>query len=173
MNTSRKSLLLWIVAIVAVGIVTFVLLGRSSSSPVRESGPATTSVGGTGSDGPDGTADDDDATTLPPDLALGPDDTAAGQSAYPTYLGGDFDDPTPNGEGPVGPDEFGCDQNYAGACVPSPPAQVSCAQIGVANFEIVLGDPHFLDGDDQDGVACDDETVIRTPYGEGPPEPPN
>lgn len=161
--TSRKNLIVWLVAIVAVGALTFLLLSRNSDSPVRESGPATTGVTGSGSDGSPGTGEPGSESTLGPDIALAPEGTAAGQSAYPTYLGGDFDDTTPNTYGPLGPDEFGCDQNYAGACVPSPPAETSCASIGVANFEIVLGDPQGLDGPDQDGIACDDESVVEGP----------
>ncbi len=96
--------------------------------------------------------------------------TGAGSDAYPRYLGGDFDDTSHNDVPSFGVDENGCDANYAGACVPPPPARTDCAELGVANFEVINGDPHGLDPDG-DGIACDDETVIRTRHGEETEEP--
>lgn len=91
--------------------------------------------------------------------------TGAGSDAYPHYLGGDFDDTSPNTVSSFGVDENGCDANYAGACVPPLPARTICAEINVANFEVVNGDPQGLDPDG-DGIACDDESIVRTDYGE-------
>ena len=45
-----------------------------------------------------------------------------------------------------------CDPWYRGACVPSPPPDVDCAQVG-GPVAVVGSDPHRLDGDG-DGVGC-------------------
>ena len=50
-----------------------------------------------------------------------------------------------------------CDPSYTGACIPSPPPDLDCADIhamGVAPVRVVGADPHRLDGDD-DGWGCE------------------
>ncbi|MCX7620136.1 MAG: hypothetical protein N2037_04740 [Acidimicrobiales bacterium] len=96
--------------------------------------------------------------------------TGAGSDAYPRYLGGDFDDTTPNTVASFGVDENGCDANYAGACVPPLPARTTCEELGAVNIEVVNGDPQGLDPDG-DGFACGDTAIVRTDYGENTQEP--
>jgi hypothetical protein len=49
-----------------------------------------------------------------------------------------------------------CDPNYSGACIPSPPPDVDCADLeswGVGLVTVVGSDPQGLDPDG-DGIAC-------------------
>jgi hypothetical protein len=160
---------MWTLAAVVVGLVGFALLGRSGGSAPDQAARATTS---TTADDPDpdvAEADggNDAGVADRPATEAGDDaprnGTEAPQSAYPTYLGGDFDDDSPNTITDAGVDEQGCTLHYRGACLPPPPASVSCAQIAERNFDILLGDPYNLDGDDQDGIACDDESIVFVP----------
>lgn len=190
MSRSRISSLLGIVAIVAVAVVGFALLARqgTTASSTTAAGASATTAGTEPAAGdvvaPEATTDvDAGASTATPAAPAGDATTpttfardaegrylptGAPQGAYPTYLGGDFDDPTPNGVPSAGVDENGCDANYAGTCVP--PGGAGCADLGAVNIEVVLGDPYGLDPDG-DGIACEDESVVRTPHGESTPEP--
>ncbi len=191
MSRSRTSSLLSIIAVVALAIVGFALLARqggTTGSSATAAGESTTTTAGASTDGPAAldTATDaaDPSATETTGAPAAPADTTpttfardaegrflptgAPQGAYPTYLGGDFDDPTPNGVASAGVDENGCDANYAGTCVP--PGGAGCAELGAVNIEVVLGDPYGLDPDG-DGIACEDESIVRTPHGEGTPEP--
>jgi micrococcal nuclease len=47
----------------------------------------------------------------------------------------------------------GCDPSYPDACIPSPPPDLDCAEIG-RKVRVVLPDPHRLDGDG-DGWGCE------------------
>jgi hypothetical protein len=175
MNETRRSLALWIGAAVVVGLLGFLLLNRNTS-PVRESGPASadgTTPGSTvrkADGGTDGTAVPDEPSGDGDGDPVAGGDVAANERSYPTYLGGDFDDTSVNDAPPLGADENGCDLNYEGACVPSPPVRVTCEDLGIANLLVVLGDPHGLDPDG-DGVACQDDTIVRTDHGENTTEP--
>jgi micrococcal nuclease len=53
----------------------------------------------------------------------------------------------------VGSGGGGCDPSYRGRCVPSPPPDLDCAQVG-GPVAVVGSDPHRLDGDG-DGVGCE------------------
>jgi micrococcal nuclease len=53
--------------------------------------------------------------------------------------------PTPSGR---------CDPGYLGACIPPPPPDLDCPDIGKP-VRVVGADPHRLDGDD-DGWGCED-----------------
>jgi hypothetical protein len=56
-----------------------------------------------------------------------------------------------------------CDPNYAGACVPVAEGDtVNCADVQGSNFAVVGDDRYRLDEDD-DGVACEVETVDISP----------
>jgi micrococcal nuclease len=46
-----------------------------------------------------------------------------------------------------------CDASYRGACIPSPPPDLDCAQVD-GPFAVVGSDPHRFDGD-RDGVGCE------------------
>ncbi len=48
-----------------------------------------------------------------------------------------------------------CDPNYQGACVPPYPPDVDCADIGTS-VQIVGNDPHGVDGNENDGLGCED-----------------
>ena len=47
-----------------------------------------------------------------------------------------------------------CDANYAGACIPSPPPDLDCADVSARRFRVVGTDVHRFDSDG-DGVACE------------------
>ena len=55
------------------------------------------------------------------------------------------------------PPAASCDPSYAGACIPSPPPDLSCDDLralGIRGEVTVVGsDPHGLDADG-DGIAC-------------------
>lgn len=48
----------------------------------------------------------------------------------------------------------GCDPNYVGACIPSPPPDLDCGDITARRFRIVGADVHRFDSDG-DGIACE------------------
>lgn len=59
--------------------------------------------------------------------------------------------PEPSGGGGGG---GGCDPSYPDFCIPPPPPDLDCAQVGGSNFTVVGSDPHGFDGDN-DGVGCE------------------
>jgi Flp pilus assembly pilin Flp len=56
------------------------------------------------------------------------------------------------------PQETACDPDYSGACIPSPPPYLDCAELralGITGkIRVVGSDPQHLDPDG-DGIACD------------------
>jgi micrococcal nuclease len=48
----------------------------------------------------------------------------------------------------------GCDPAYPDACIPSPPPDLDCGDIGPRRFTVVPPDPHNFDGD-FDGIGCE------------------
>lgn len=56
--------------------------------------------------------------------------------------------------GSAAPARPGCDPNYAGACIPSPPPDLDCADITARRFRVVGTDVHNFDVD-HDGIACE------------------
>ena len=48
----------------------------------------------------------------------------------------------------------GCDPNYSGACIPSPPPDLDCGDITARRFRVVGTDVHNFDVD-HDGIACE------------------
>lgn len=55
---------------------------------------------------------------------------------------------------PTAPAKPGCDPNYAGACIPSPPPDLDCADITARRFRVIGTDVHHFDVD-HDGIACE------------------
>ncbi|PWH17546.1 MAG: hypothetical protein DDG59_07990 [Anaerolineae bacterium] len=49
-----------------------------------------------------------------------------------------------------------CDPAYPDVCIPSPPPDLSCAEISFRNFRVLPPDPHGFDGD-QDGLGCENQ----------------
>lgn len=47
-----------------------------------------------------------------------------------------------------------CHPSYPGVCIPYPPPDLDCGDIGYRRFTVVGGDPHRFDGD-HDGVGCE------------------
>lgn len=47
-----------------------------------------------------------------------------------------------------------CDPSYPTVCIPPPPPDLDCGEIGYRNFTVVGSDPHGFDGD-SDGVGCE------------------
>jgi micrococcal nuclease len=47
-----------------------------------------------------------------------------------------------------------CDPAYPGACIPSPPPDLDCADISFRHFQVLPPDPHNFDGD-HNGVGCE------------------
>ncbi len=54
--------------------------------------------------------------------------------------------PTPHGKN--------CDPAYPTVCIPSPPPDLNCPDIGHRNFTVLPPDPHRFDGDG-DGIGCE------------------
>jgi hypothetical protein len=53
--------------------------------------------------------------------------------------------------------ETSCDSSYPGMCIPPPPPNLTCDDVGARNFEVVSPDPHGFDGDN-DGIGCESES---------------
>ena len=47
-----------------------------------------------------------------------------------------------------------CDLSYPEVCIPSPPPDLDCGDIGAKGFSVLPPDPHRFDGD-LDGVGCE------------------
>src|SRR6266487_1352990 len=52
------------------------------------------------------------------------------------------------------PSGVGCDQSYPDFCIPPPPPDLDCADIGVNNFTVLPPDPHHFDAD-HDRIGCE------------------
>ncbi len=112
-----------------------------------------------GNDG-DPTGADEQASTdgVDPTAPAPPSTTTT--TTTTTYVGQEYDDTSPNTAPPI-PAEGGCDPGYAGACVPPPPARVTCADLVERNILVTGSDPHGLDPD-ADGTACPSELPPAT-----------
>jgi hypothetical protein len=76
-------------------------------------------------------------------------------AAVVLFLGG-CDSGTNNGDtgsGGNGSLEEECDPSYPDFCIPSPPPDLDCADVG-GPFTVTGSDPHGFDGDG-DGVGCE------------------
>jgi micrococcal nuclease len=60
-----------------------------------------------------------------------------------TACDGEDDEPVPS-----------CDSSYPDLCVPPPPPDLDCPDIGKDTFRVIGSDPHGVDGD-RDGVGCE------------------
>lgn len=49
---------------------------------------------------------------------------------------------------------FDCDPAYPDVCIPSPPPDLDCGDIGARRFTVLPPDPHRFDGD-FDGIGCE------------------
>jgi hypothetical protein len=58
-----------------------------------------------------------------------------------------------------------CDVSYPTLCIPPPPPDLNCEDVVERNFPVLPPDPHGLDGNDNDGIGCEDD-------GEPAPPPP-
>jgi micrococcal nuclease len=47
-----------------------------------------------------------------------------------------------------------CHPSYPTVCIPPPPPDLDCADVGYRNFPVRSGDPHRFDGD-KDGIGCE------------------
>ncbi len=50
--------------------------------------------------------------------------------------------------------KVGCDRAYPTLCLPSPPPDLDCRDIGERSFPVRPPDPHHFDGD-LDGIGCE------------------
>jgi micrococcal nuclease len=48
-----------------------------------------------------------------------------------------------------------CDPAYPTVCIPSPPPDLNCKDIPYRNFMVLPPDPHGFDGNDNDGIGCE------------------
>jgi len=55
---------------------------------------------------------------------------------------------------PTQPPQQNCDPSYPDVCIPPPPPDLDCGEIGYTNFRVVGSDPHGFDGDN-DGIGCE------------------
>lgn len=95
------------------------------------------------------------ASTYAPDVACSTDFAAAQSIARTEGRGQWVATPTP-----------GCDPAYPDFCIPSPPPDLDCADIGRNNFTVLQPDPHGFDGD-RDGRGC--EVAVQPPPSPPPP----
>jgi micrococcal nuclease len=83
------------------------------------------------------------ATALPsPQATQGPEATQTPQPIEPTPSQA----PTATASN--------CDPSYPTVCIPPPPPDLDCGQIGYRRFTVLPPDPHGFDGDN-DGVGCE------------------
>jgi len=54
-------------------------------------------------------------------------------------------------------EETSCDPSYPNTCIPPPPPNLTCDDVGASNFEVLPPDPHEFDGDN-DGIGCESES---------------
>jgi hypothetical protein len=48
-----------------------------------------------------------------------------------------------------------CDPSYPDVCIPPPPPNLSCEDVGFLSFRVLSPDPHGFDGNDNDGIGCE------------------
>jgi len=53
------------------------------------------------------------------------------------------------------PEPNPCDPSYPDVCIPPPPPDLDCPQVGYVNIRVIGSDPHGFDGYDNDGVGCE------------------
>jgi hypothetical protein len=86
--------------------------------------------------------------------------------------GGDEDGETNNGNG--GNNNGGsCDPSYPDVCLLSPPPRLNCDDIPYNNVRVLPPDPHGLDGNDNDGIGCEDGSAGALVGGEDDEEESN
>lgn len=83
------------------------------------------------------------------------DDVALGTSPGPTA--------TP---APTDPPSNQCDASYPTVCIPSPPPDLDCPDIGYKNFTVRPPDPHNFDTD-HDGIGCETHNMAPLRKTEG------
>jgi hypothetical protein len=64
-------------------------------------------------------------------------------------------------------EETSCDSSYPDRCIPPPPPNLTCNDIGASNFEVLPPDPHQFDGDN-DGIGCEIESNEQAGLDEEP-----
>ena len=78
----------------------------------------------------------------------------------------DDDDNDDNGDGSGNGES--CDPSYPDVCIPSKPPDLDCPQITERNFRVVGSDPHRFDGNDNDGIGCEESVGSIGNRDEGP-----
>jgi hypothetical protein len=48
-----------------------------------------------------------------------------------------------------------CDASYPDVCIPPPPPDLDCGDVGATNFTVLRPDPHGFDRD-RDGIGCEE-----------------
>ncbi|MDQ3966937.1 MAG: hypothetical protein M3275_00910, partial [Thermoproteota archaeon] len=48
-----------------------------------------------------------------------------------------------------------CDPSYPDICIPPPPPNLNCEDVGFLSFRVLSPDPHGFDGNDNDGIGCE------------------
>ena len=54
----------------------------------------------------------------------------------------------------AGGSRTGCDPSYPDVCIPPPPPDLDCRDVGFRRFRVTGADPHRMDGND-DGMGCE------------------
>jgi len=168
--TGRGRLLAWWSLLGVVGLIGFLALSTSSNDADR-AGSGDGAIPSLGSAAierrPDDRAGTDVASDEQPaadgDTAQPTDATSSTGSGTdpardPSQIDPEFDDTTPNTFTTVPPAD-GCDPGYAGACIPLPPARVTCADIPERGIIVTGADLQGLD-DDFDGTACPPDPIF-------------
>ena len=71
---------------------------------------------------------------------------------------GNGDGDNGGGGGDDGDDNGGdtsCHPSYPDECIPPPPPNLNCDDVDATNFDVVPPDPHGFDGNDNDGIGCE------------------
>jgi len=165
--TGRLRLAAWWSLLVCVGIAGMLL----TRTPAADSGrqvddrdqpPSTSAPAAVAGEADEADVDDPaPALTDEPSPSAGAparSDVGTDPPSDPRLIDPEYDDTTPNTFTTVPPAD-GCDPGYAGACIPLPPARVTCADIPERGIIVTGADLQGLD-DDFDGTACPPEQIF-------------
>lgn len=75
------------------------------------------------------------------------------EASVPTSTAQPTETPQPT-RTPVPPPQQNCHPSYPDFCIPPPPPDLDCRDIGRKRFRVLPPDPHRLDAD-KDGIGCE------------------
>ncbi len=140
MSARREIAVLLTITLVGV----FIACGQTEDRATNS--PSATALGATATaDAQAHPAAADNSDTPTPDVAPAPVQTAPPPTAPPAS------EPT---RAPTAAPAQNCSPAYPDFCIPSPPPDLDCPDIGRHNFTVLAPDPHRFDAD-HDGIGCE------------------